>query len=416
MRSALLILAVLVVPLPAQDKPPKVPGGTVERFDVVDREGMYWYLFRPDGVSDKDRYPLVFCLHGNGQKSEGHLRNMAKLSTKERPVFLVVPQYQKGSTFNDPTYPDCPGAFEGILAQALAKAPIDRGRMVLEGFSMGCNFSMAWAYGYKGRHPDEAFPFRAVWLNSTAIPPPAEAPRVPWLLFVGEKERAVLGKIDVVAGVRGATRAFVKAGHDVDYREIPGMGHAVNKDCHELMLAALAALPDWSGLCDGKWPESLQPAVELARAGEFAAFAKALAALQQDESLKSADKAKLRGLPRAFETDLKKALHVDARKLAPAAALLLDDDLARLSAELGPDHAGSKAAQALRDKLAKDRHLAPEFAARDRFREAQKADDPAGPPGPLRRQGPRRHRVGPPRRPSCRPTRTDMDAEPVASR
>ena len=85
--------------------------GTFQKVLVTDPgfEDMYYTVFVPKGTKPRRRYPLVVALHGNGQKSDGHARNMAKVSTEERPVFVVAPQYQRyrpnGYEFNNPVYP-----------------------------------------------------------------------------------------------------------------------------------------------------------------------------------------------------------------------------------------------------------------------------------------------------------------------
>ena len=72
-------------------------------------------------------------------------RSIAQISTDELPVFVIAPQYQKGQKFNNPTYDNPFEQFLKILHTVREKHPIDPLRMALEGFSMGGNFTCAWA-------------------------------------------------------------------------------------------------------------------------------------------------------------------------------------------------------------------------------------------------------------------------------
>ncbi|MCA8954780.1 MAG: hypothetical protein KDC87_01830 [Planctomycetes bacterium] len=233
-----------------------------------------YHVFHPSGVRKGHVYPLVFALHGNGQRAEAHLQNLKAVSTAALPVFLVAPHYQQEAKFGAPVIPQAGASFDQILAKLLAALPIDPSRVVLQGFSMGSNYATGWlnALGARagasgGKVPH--MPFCAVWLNGTAVEPRRPLPKLPYLLFCGERETAVLGRIDIRAQVRGTYLSMFDAGADVTYLEVPGMGHTVDAECRRLMAAFLHDLPDHSGALPTRLRRALPEAYEQCRSGAF---------------------------------------------------------------------------------------------------------------------------------------------------
>lgn len=267
--GAIALAGSLMLSLPGQRAP-----GSIAKHPVEEQgyEDMSYHVFTPAGLRRGQLCPVIFALHGNGQRAEQHIANIAKVSTGDHPVFVIAPQYQKEARFNAPVHPGAGAVFAGLLAKLLAEAPVDPGRVILQGFSMGSNYSTAWIDSLTDRSdPGVTFPFCAIWLNGTAVPPRHEVPSVPFLLFVGEKETAVLGRINVRESVRTAYLSMFRSGLDVRYLEIPGMGHTVNAECHRLMQEHLTTLPDHTD----SFPEKLSATFPELRAhcsrGEFAA-------------------------------------------------------------------------------------------------------------------------------------------------
>jgi len=327
-------------------------------------EGMVYYLFIPKGAHRDRLYPLVFALHGNGSSAKAHARTITKVSTALLPVFVVAPQYQKEERFNAPVYPGAGAAFETILHATLADYPVDKSRVVLQGFSMGSNYSTAWINASASRQDaDSTLPFRAVWLNSTAVPPREPAPKIPYLLFVGEKETAVLGRINVLESVRTAYKAMFKGGLDVSYVEIPGMGHAVNADCCHIMQEHLATLPDHTGAVPSKLASVFPRVHDLCLMGRFHEALKEL-----DEVVASAStnrKSKARALRDRICSYLKELAASIGRTKHPMIADY--GELTRLETILADRKELGQALASARKSLLKNKTLSLEIRAQAEF-------------------------------------------------
>jgi predicted esterase len=366
--TALLMVPLVTAALPSQKG---LGQGDLKTIPVKETgyEGMVYHLFTPKGVRPGKLYPLVYALHGNGQNAETHARSIAKISTAELPVFVVAPQYQKEKKFNAPVYPGAGEIFAMILRTTLKDCPIDKGRVILEGFSMGSNYSTAWINALANRtKQDNPFPFRAAWLNSTAVPPRSPAPRIPYLLFVGEKETAVLGRINVLESVRTAYKSMFIADLDVRYIEIPGMGHAVNAECRRIMREHLAAMPDHTGAVPIKLARLFPIVQDLCASGRFD---KALAELDGVVATGTIDrKSKARTLSSKISGYVKKFISATERKRH---ATIADyRELARLKATLADVKTFDQALKSALQRLARNRQFLPEFTAWEEFTAGQK--------------------------------------------
>lgn len=376
--AVLLLLPSAVAPTDALAKGSKGGGGgqgDFQKFDVTDPgyEGMYWTLFVPKGVQKNARYPLVLALHGNGAASEGHARSIAQVSTDELPVFVIAPQYQKGQKFNNPTYDNPEVAFLKMLHTVQEKHPIDPTRLVLEGFSMGGNFTCGWAFSAQASDP-EFFPFRAAMLNSTATPPSGEAPKIPYLMTLGDKETNVLGLVNIVAQVRGTFQTMSRAKSDVRYFEVPGMGHAVDVNCIGAMRELLATLP---GLDDTPWADPKLPArfAPVKKACDASRFAEGLKALDEfakpDSEAPAPEKAKAVELRAAIEARLKKTAAAWAKQAEAVDDLLPYDALVAQAEALKDEPALAEAFKAGVAKLEKAKSIRAELDARKAYQEAR---------------------------------------------
>ena len=376
--AALLQLPSAVAPTEVLAKGSKGGGGgqgDFQKFDVTDPgyEGMYWTLFVPKGVQKNARYPLVFALHGNGAASDGHARSIAQVSTDELPVFVIAPQYQKGQKFNNPTYDNPEVEFLKILHTVQEKHPIDPARLVLEGFSMGGNFTCGWAFSAQSSDP-EFFPFRAAMLNSTATPPSGEAPKIPYLLTLGDKETNVMGLVNIVAQVRGTFQAMSKAKCDVRYFEVPAMGHAVDVNCIGAMRELLATLPggDDTPWADPKLPASFAPVKKACDASRFAEGLKALDEIRKPDSTAAApEKAKATELRAAIEARLKKTAAAWTKQAETVDDVLPYDALVAQAEALKDEPALADAFKAGIAKLEKSKSIRAELDARKAYEAAR---------------------------------------------
>jgi predicted esterase len=365
--------------------------GEYVKVDISDKgdgwEGAYYSVFIPKGVVPGRTYPLIMSLHGNGGSAEKFAKNLAQVSTKELPCFVVSPEYQAERKFNGKMYPRCGEIFKTALDAVLAKYPIDESRLVLQGFYMGGNYLASWTYAWMAKDP-ATYPFDMVWCSSTAIPPRdkgkygarQEAPKIPWLLFTGSKETAVKGVVNVVKGTRHAYRVFHARGIDARYIEIAGMGHSVNHRCKEIMRASLLELTSFAGAVKKtkKLPEAAEPALALASNGKFAEALAALEALRATESaLTSTEKGKVASQVKGIEKFLKSHASSQPKQIAAGFTPSNYDAFLAL-AEALKDHKtlGKSYAKAV-EKMQKNKIVKAQLKARDEFTAAGKIADAA---------------------------------------
>jgi predicted esterase len=356
-------------------------------FTEADWQGAYYTVFVPKGVAPGRTYPLVVALHGNGSKSDGHCRNIAKVSTAGAPCFVVAPQYQQGNKFNNPRYPRSNDLFKTMLDAVLAKYPIDESRLVLQGFSMGGNYLASWTYAWMDKDAD-SYPFDLIWCSSTAIPPrdkgkygPRQtAPKIPWLLMTGSKETAVKGVVNVVKQTRHAYRVFHARGHDARYIEIPNMGHSVNGVCLDYMRDSLAELTSFAGGIKKtkKLPEQAAPALALANNGKFAAALEALEKLRaSDSELTATEKGKVASQVKAIEKFLKSHASSQPKKIAAGFTPSNYDAFVALSESLKEHKTLGKTYAKAVEKMQKNKVVKAQLQAREEFTAAGKIEDAA---------------------------------------
>jgi len=388
---AAVALACIASPAVAQRQVSKSGMGQGEfvkvEFAEPDWEGAYYTVFVPKGVRPGAEYPLVVALHGNGSKSDGHCRNIAKVSTAAAPAFVVAPQYQKGYKFNDPRYPRSGDLFKTMLDAVLAKYPIDESRLVLQGFSLGGNYLASWTYAWMAKAA-ASYPLDLIWCSSTATPPrdkgkygPRQtAPKVPWLLMTGSKETAVKGVVNVVKQTRHAYRVLHARGHDARYIEIPNMGHSVNGVCLDHMRDSLAELTSFAGAVKRtrKLPEAAEPALALARSGRFAEALAALEALRATDSpLTTTEKGKVASQVKSIEKFLKSHASSESRRLMSAFTPTGYDNFLALAGALDEHKTLGRAFRSAVAKLGKHKVVKAQLKARAAFDAAGKLEDAA---------------------------------------
>ncbi|NUN47406.1 MAG: hypothetical protein HUU15_01085 [Candidatus Brocadiae bacterium] len=208
-------------------------------------DGMSAWLLIPDGVVPGRKYPLLFVLHGNGDNGQNRHKNMSRVSTREFPVFVLGVQYQQGTKFNDPRWPDevCWRAFDGLIATSLREHPVDPAQLYLQGFSMGGGYTGMYSMALWKRDPAK-FPFRALFFNSgmAFTPNPKVYPAVPHIGIYGSEETAVKGVVNVVKDMEVWGNALLRYGIPVEMHRIEGMGHQVNPRCHVIIRETMMVL------------------------------------------------------------------------------------------------------------------------------------------------------------------------------
>lgn len=210
--------------------------------DVEGCEKMEGYIALPEDLDAEKKYALMFVFHGNGDRGEGRVKNVSRITSERDPVITIGVQYQeltedgKGK-MGLPTLATSDKIIEGskwLLQKVMKDHPVDLNRVFVGGFSWGTSWASGWACK-EWRDDPTNYPFRAMFLYGSAGGGTEETwPPIPTICTVGEKETAVLGRINVVANVRQFCNALASWGKPVQYHEIPGMGHSVNGRCHQI--------------------------------------------------------------------------------------------------------------------------------------------------------------------------------------
>lgn len=365
-------------------KPAKASGGERLAVDVKHpgAEGMQYHLFVPKALQPGKTYPLLFALHGNGHAAATMRNQLEGCSSDALPVFIVAPQYQKGMKFNDPRWEESllfNEVFPLILKEVQAKYPIAPSRRYLCGFSMGGMYSCQWAY--RQRKAGEAFPFQALFLYSSCMPPrtPEEAPDVPYLMFVGEKETAVMGTVNVLGMTRDTFNPMFRMGKDVRYLEIPGMNHAIGPVCVETTRKFIEADTPWPDVRLKKASPACAALAQDLACGLWREAREKAAALEADGSLDEKTLLESKALHKAW----REAAKQEADRLGKGPPTLeAVERLEALGTLVDDEDAGKKIAATL-DKLRKSKGLAAELEARRLFQEArerERQDEAAGKP------------------------------------
>lgn len=191
-------------------------------------------LLVPPAIEPGRRYPLVVFLHGAGERGSDNERQlkylpawMAEPALRERhPCFLLAPQCREDERWVDISWADKKSTPQGppttdmlaviaVLNAVVAAEPVDPGRILLTGLSMG-------GYGtwdLAARQPER---FAAI-LPICGGGDEATAPRLaklPIWCFHGDADEVV--PVERSRSMVGAVRA---AGGSPKYSELPGVGH-----------------------------------------------------------------------------------------------------------------------------------------------------------------------------------------------
>lgn len=214
---------------------PPANASDFEKLALRDGEDSLPYrLFSPKIVDAGKRYPVVFFLHGAGERgddNEAQLRHGLAYFASDafqarHPAFLVVPQCPKGKKWSEVDWgslksplPENPSTSMRlamrILDQVIQEKPADPSRVYLTGISMG---------GYGTWDAATRWPDRF----AAAVPvcgggdedKAARLIRLPIWCFHGDNDKAV-----PVERSRNMIEAIRKAGGHPKYSEYPGVGH-----------------------------------------------------------------------------------------------------------------------------------------------------------------------------------------------
>lgn len=316
--------------------------------------GMIYRVFVPLGVAKHGRYPLVFALHGDAQPAESLVQLLAQVSTIERPVFVVAPQYQRKTSIGMQLFQGAGAVFSKILGRMLRDHPIDPGRVVLQGHAMGSNYATKWLDHLRVAEPKRRLPFRGVWLHSTVVPPRRLERDLDFLLFVGARQPGI-------EDVRVAYRRMFTLGFEARYLELPDRVDAFGPECRRRMREHLAEWHDHCRALPAKFAEIFPAVRHSCMRGEFGVALTTLAAVTSGSDAKKKSKARAaRGKIVGYLRGLASAA---ARSRKPD--LLLFTRLEIVASSLG---AHPKHADTIRKTLIRIRpKLESELRARDAF-------------------------------------------------
>ncbi len=183
--------------------------------------GKSYHLMKPLGKAPEEGWPVVVGLHGYGGQGANMLA-IASIFTKEGIVYIAP-------TFGG--YEPYPGIgpvepMRQILEDVSSQIPIDKGRVVLLGYSQGGTF----AYRFSIYHPE--------WVSGvvTAGAPDLDAGtptrgNIPYIFTWGELD----GLQNMV--LPASVYPLINQGYNVSYKVIPGAGHEVTPYAIDMVLA-----------------------------------------------------------------------------------------------------------------------------------------------------------------------------------
>jgi len=233
-----LLMAALVV-----TAPPAGPSEeTLARFEErsvtytggdYDQEEFKFRIMQPESVEPGQSYPLVFFLHGAGERGNDNQKQLLYLPEqmaqdefrKKFPCYLVAPQCRPGKWWVElkhirlaPPPGEASHQLEvaiRILEEVLQNDSIDPQRVYLTGLSMGGFASWQLA----ARHP-EWFAAVVPICGGGDVQMASRFVGVPLWVFHGDADPVVPVKLS-----REMVEAIQAAGGELKYSELPGVGH-----------------------------------------------------------------------------------------------------------------------------------------------------------------------------------------------
>jgi len=191
---------------------------------VSKRVKLDYLLFLPDGYQQrgKERWPLIFFLHGIGERGNDpwkvKVHGPPKVAEKMSnfPFIVVSPQCPSGEWWSTEALFD-------LLDDVLDRYKVDRARVYLTGLSMG-GFG-TWSMALE--HPER---FAAVvpicgggnplYVHAYDAAKKAAIQAVPFWVFHGDADKSV-----PVEESQRMVEALKKFGCDVKFTSYPGVGH-----------------------------------------------------------------------------------------------------------------------------------------------------------------------------------------------
>ena len=235
-KRCILILPLLLLAISAVAT---AETGFLARTVDVDAVSYRYQVFVPSQWTSDEEWPVIFFLHGAGERGDDGLRQMEEglpEILRDRPNFpavVVMPQCRRQTWWGDPAMEA--QAFAALEA-SMKEFRGDPKKLYLTGLSLGGYGT--WAFGYKypkkfaalvpvcgGVRSRRRFPVPD-WHPSSRAPedPYAETARgigsVPVWAFHGDQDRSV-----PVTESRKLTEALETAGGNVRYTEYPGVAH-----------------------------------------------------------------------------------------------------------------------------------------------------------------------------------------------
>lgn len=235
-----LAMAVVVSSAVAEEaRPALAPADIVARFEArtytdAGGEKLGYRLFKPKNHDAAKKYPLVFFMHGAGERGDNNIaqlkHGMKVFSSEElqaqHPCFIVAPQVPNNQKWSDVNWSELKNALPSEPSRSLRMAmeaiaglqkefSIDADRLYITGLSMG-------GYGTWdaiSRWPDTfaaAVPVCGGGDENQA----AKLTRIPLWCFHGDQDGAV-----PVVRSRNMIAAIKAAGGEPKYTEYPGVGH-----------------------------------------------------------------------------------------------------------------------------------------------------------------------------------------------
>jgi len=217
--GALGVLGFVITPIRAADAP-KAGEQAAEHFEKQVPVKLDYLLYLPAdyGKDQGKKWPLIFFLHGSGErgsdvnkvKIHGPPKLIAQNADSPVKQFIVVspqcPSTQRGWNVFD---------LEALLDDVLSKYNVDQDRVYLTGLSMGGFGTWEWAT----RNPDR---FAAIAPmcggGNTALARRLKS--LPIWVFHGDADPTV-----PVKNSDNMVEALKAAGADVKYTRYPGVGH-----------------------------------------------------------------------------------------------------------------------------------------------------------------------------------------------